>query len=78
MGKKKKGGGDMPMMTAIAYKPPTTAQIIKNESRMLAEQIARNHPKVKKIQNAITAEVDRAVNKAVKTALSGKAKGGTF
>lgn len=73
MAKKKKDQHDM-VMPSISFKPPTTAQIVKTESRYLGEQIARNHPKVKKLQN----EIASAVEKAVKKTLSGKAKSGNF
>mgnify|MGYP001585615109 CR=1 FL=1 len=72
--KKKSGGGDMPMMGAISFKQPTRAQIIKSEAKYLGQRIAETDPKVKKMRD----EISRAVEGAVKKALSGTAKGGSI
>ena len=69
MAKKKKSsdimGGCMP-----SYKPPTTAQVIANESRYLGQRVAENHPKVRKMRD----EISRAVEKAVKKVVTGEAR----
>jgi hypothetical protein len=71
MAKKKKGSSDTMAGCAMpTYKPPTTAQIISNESKYLGQRIAENHPKVKKMRD----EISRAVEGAVKKVLTGQAK----
>ena len=72
--KKKQKGEDMPMMGTIAFKQPTRAQIIKSEAKYLGQRIADTDPKVKRMRD----EISRAVEGAVKKALSGKAKGGSI
>lgn len=57
-----------------SFKPPTTAQIIASESKYLGQRIAEQHPTVRKMRD----EISRAVQQAVKKAVSGKAKGGSL
>ena len=71
--KKQKKGEDMPMMGTIAFKQPTRAQIIKSEAKYLGQRIAETDPKVKKLRD----EISRAVEGAVRKAISGTSKGGT-
>lgn len=71
MAKKKKSNDTMTQCApGMAYNPPTTAQVIANESRYIGQRVAENHPKVKKMRD----EISRAVEGAVKKVLSGQAK----
>jgi hypothetical protein len=70
MAKKKKGMIEIGM-APMEFKPPSTRQVIKSESRYMADRIIQSHPKVRKMKDEIASAVEKA---ACKHLGNGKAK----
>ena len=69
---KKKKAEAMP--TTAPWKPPTPKERIRMSTEDLARTVVDNHPRMKKIRDSIS----RAVQGAVRKALPGAVKKGSF
>ena len=72
--KKKKEASGMMTATTASWKPPTPKERIKMSTEDLARTVVENHPRMKKIRDSIS----RAVQGAVRKALPGAVKKGSF
>ena len=72
--KKKKEATGMTMGPATPWKPPTPKERIRMSTEDLARTVVENHPRMKRIRDSIS----RAVQGAVRKALPGAVKKGSF